>query len=164
MLPLTDEKFILDATARFRMMWENKNHPNCLYVDERPGVNPDKVADYQDLNFLADKSFKLIIFDPPHRIQKHCSPSFMERYGNQLTPETWQSELKKAFTELWRVLADYGVLIFKWTDHDINVKRVRQVFPVPPLVHHELLGSGRRIHQTRSVWFCFMKIPEEVKP
>ena len=29
------DKFILDACCGGRMMWFNKNHPNCLYIDIR---------------------------------------------------------------------------------------------------------------------------------
>lgn len=160
----TKEKFILDATAGLRMMWENREHPNCIYVDERAEVKPDIIADYQKLDMIPDSSMRLIVFDPPHRTQPHPNPRFMKKYGCQLQPETWVSEITNAFKELWRILQDWGVLIFKWTDHDIKVKHVKQCFPTKPLFHQITSGQGgKRKNATRTVWFCFMKIPEGSK-
>ena len=157
---MSQEKFILDATAGFRMMWSNKKHPNCIYLDVRPECEPDVIGDFRDLSQFPDQSFKLIVFDPPHRVQRHPSKTFIEKYGCQLLPETWVSDLTKAFKELWRLLEEYGILIFKWTDHDIKVSAVQQVFPSDPLFQQITSGSGRRKRATRTVWFCFMKIPK----
>ena len=71
-------KFILDACCGGRMMWFDKSHPNTLYIDnreedkgvckERPNffVKPDKIMDFRAMEGLRDKSFKLVVWDPPH--------------------------------------------------------------------------------------------------
>ena len=117
------DKFILDACCGPRMFWGDKRHKNCLYVDirrEEKGfhkfrrnrmVIPDMIADFRKLPF-PDKRFKLIVWDPPHFIT-NSKLDMTISYG-RLKPETWQSYLKRGFNELWRVLDDYGTMIFKW--------------------------------------------------
>lgn len=69
-------KPILDACCGSRMFWFDKQNPHTVYCDVRTvprheyyegryiEINPDVVADFTDLPF-ADKSFKLVVFDPP---------------------------------------------------------------------------------------------------
>ncbi len=163
------EKFILDATAGFRMMWFDKHHPNCLYLDERPECEPDIIGDYRNLSQFKDGQFKVILFDPPHIIKSNavCNSNTLRAFG-YLNAETWQSDLKKAFTELWRVLADYGVLIFKWNNCSISSAEVLKLIPFKPLVYNvsgqkqKKLNKKSSTRKLRTLWFCFMKIPEEV--
>jgi len=155
-----EERFILDATAGFRMMWYNKQHPNCIYLDNRPECEPDVLADHRDLKQFPDERFKLIIFDPPHEVNKKINSHLQEDYG-VLSPETWQSDLKKAFKELWRVLAPFGVLLFKWHDGDKKIRRISPFFPAPPLIRQVIAKSkGRHNPIAHTYWFCFMKLPE----
>ena len=44
--------------------------------------------------------------------------------GGGYCRETWQSDLKRGFKECWRVLEDYGTLIFKWSDSEIPFKKM----------------------------------------
>jgi hypothetical protein len=153
-------KVILDATAGFRMMWFDKNHPNCLYIDERKDCNPDEVQDFRNLPY-PDESFKLIVFDPPHYLDKWHNPNIKlnQDYG-LLRFETWQSDLKKAFKELWRVLAPFGVLVFKWNNHDVDYKEVYNIFPVKPLFGQQIKKSRSKKHPCSTKWFTFMKFPK----
>lgn len=66
-----EEKFILDATAGYRMMHFNKKHPNVLYLDQRPECEPDVVGDFTDLSQFPNNTFQLVIFDPPHFVKNH---------------------------------------------------------------------------------------------
>jgi len=70
------DKFILDACCSGKAMWKNKNHPNAVYIDireeetlgpHRPNqsIKPDYIMDFRDMKF-DDKSFKLVVFEPPH--------------------------------------------------------------------------------------------------
>ncbi len=155
------EKFILDATAGFRMMWFNKKHPNCIFLDQRPECEPDIVGDFRDLKQFPDETFRLVVFDPQHRrVKDGCPKGFIQSYG-ALLPETWQSDFKKAFAEVWRCLKPYGILIFKWSSHKIKEKSVLQCFfPYYPLFGQKTTGSkGNR--KSKTFWFCFMKIPKE---
>jgi hypothetical protein len=159
-------KFILDVCCGGRMFWFNKKHPNTLYLDirkEEKGfikarknheVNPDIIMDFRKLDF-PDKSFKLIIFDPPH-IMRIGNKSWMaQKYG--MLGKDWKNDLKKGFEECWRVLEDHGCLIFKWSEAEISFKEVLSLFPKRPLFGHPTARSGK------TKWFCFMKIPKEIK-
>jgi len=163
-----NDKFILDACCGPRMMWFNKQHPNTIYIDirkeskgyhvTRPNreINPDVIMDFRKMDF-ADKSFKLVVFDPPHLFSKG-SPSdskfnMIRDYGC-LHAETWQSDIKRGFDECWRVLDDYGILIFKWNDACKKRAELLKIMGKVPLFGHPN-GSKIPTH-----WFCFMKIPE----
>ena len=118
-------KFILDACCGGRMMWFDKQHPNTLYIDIRKEdkgfisdapnyeVRPDIVMDFRKMNF-SDKIFRLVVWDVPHLLSNRAGQKgiFRKKFG-VLEAETWQSDLNKGFKECWRVLQDYGVLIFK---------------------------------------------------
>ncbi len=161
---MVDDKFILDACCGGRMMWFNPEHPNALYIDIRKedkgcipthagfNISPDMIMDFRKLDF-PDKSFKLVVWDPPH-LKTMGPKSYMRKKYGALHPETWQADLTKGFKECWRVLEDYGVLIFKWNDHEISHKDVLKRFPVEPLF-------GQTGRGTKTFWFCFMKILKE---
>jgi SAM-dependent methyltransferase len=156
------DKFILDACCGRRSFWFNKAHPNTLYIDnrvrekgfddDRPNfdIKPDKVVDFRDMPF-KDKSFKLVVMDPPHIIAKGETFRMTKRYG-YLNRETWKEDIKKGFDECWRVLEDKGVLIFKWNNVSIKHKEVLEVIGRDPLFGH-LNSSKIATH-----WFTFMKI------
>jgi len=161
---MNNDKFILDATAGFRMMWFNKHHPNTIYLDERPECEPDIVGDFRDLKQFEDGTFRLIVFDPPHIIQDNVygGSEIIHKYG-ALRAETWQSELQKGFIELWRVLANYGMLLFKWSNTHISSAEILKLAPVKPLFYQvakvgKLKSCGD--YKLKTLWFCFMKIPK----
>lgn len=155
-------KFILDACCGGRLFWYNKHHPNALYIDYRirekghddfrpnHSVKPDIKMNFTDLKF-PDKSFKLVVMDPPHIISKPESFRIVKYYGS-LVAETWQSDIKKGFDECWRVLDDYGILIFKWNETDVSKKKILYILNKDPLFGHT---TGK----VKTHWFCFMKIP-----
>ena len=159
------DKFILDACCGGRCFWFNKNHPNTLYIDNRirecghdphrpsHSIKPDKVMDFRNLTF-ENNSFKMVVWDPPHLIGKEDSCRIIKKYGC-LNKETWPLDLKKGFDECWRVLEDYGVLIFKWSEGSISVRDVLNVFLVEPLFGHTTGRAGK------TKWMCFMKIPKQ---
>ena len=160
------DKFILDAACGGRMFWFNKHHPNCIYIDYRVAekghckymkgheVNPDVVMDFRALDF-EDNSFKLVVWDPPHMKTLGETSAMRKKYGC-LNAITWQGDLKTGFNECWRVLEDFGVLIFKWNEAEIPMKQVLNLFPVEPLFGH------REASDSKTKWFCFMKIPKGV--
>ena len=164
-------KFILDACCGCRMMWNNKNHPNTLYMDirkEEKGfiehkacknyeVNPDIVGDFTNLpKEVKERKFKLIVWDVPHFRSRKLTGILLKKFGG-LHPETWQSDLKKGFKELWSVLDDYGTLIFKFSDSQIKFNKVMVLFPEQPLFYNKVNSTGGK---SETKWFCFMKIPK----
>jgi hypothetical protein len=167
------EKLILDACCGGRMMWLNKHHPNALYIDNRVAakghiqkgfnpnheVNPDMVMDFRSLKF-PDKSFKLVVLDPPH-LSTLIETSIMRKKFGVLNAETWQWDLSQGFKECWRVLDDYGVLVLKWNDIEIPYKKLLSLFkPQRPLFMNITAGAKALKEAQRSYWFCFMKIPK----
>jgi hypothetical protein len=166
--PETNQKFILDATAGFRMMWFEKEQPNTLYLDQRPECQPNIVADFRDLKQFPDKRFKLIVFDPPHFIKEddEATTVMVRRFG-MLKRETWQSDLQKGFRELFRILEDKGVLIFKWSNHQVSSHELLKLAGYKPLFYQISMsrkrkGSKSGSDEVQTLWFCFMKIPEMV--
>ena len=159
----TKNKFILDACCGGKMFWYNKNHPNTIYMDNRTEkkghssfrknheINPDIVADFKNIPF-KDNTFKLVVFDPPHLFLGK-NAEFTKRYG-RLTKDTWKDEIKKGFDECWRVLDNYGVLVFKWNQFDIKKSEVLNVIEREPLFGHVTDRSKN------TSWFCFMKFPK----
>jgi len=161
------DKFILDACCGPRMFWFNKHHPNTLYIDnrieekgfvdnrEQREIKPDVLMDFRKLKF-PDKSFKLVVMDPPHLIGKPDGCRMTRTYGC-LNADTWREDIKKGFDECWRVLEDYGILVFKWSDASKKRKELLEILGKQPLFGHPN-GSKIPTH-----WFVFMKIPEELK-
>lgn len=145
------------------MFWFNKKHPNTIYHDIRQEpkgyipirpsceVQPDVIGDFRDLNF-ADKSFKHVIFDPPHLLAGGKNGWQRKKYGI-LSKATWKEDIAKGFSECWRVLEDYGTLVFKWNEESISVREVLDVLPEEPLYGHPTARSGK------TKWFCFIKLP-----
>jgi hypothetical protein len=160
-------KFILDACCGSRMFWFQKTQPNTIfndireydkgYIDNRPNreLKPDTKMDFRNLDLL-DKTFKLVVFDPPHLIGKGFGSRMTKTYG-ELSKDTWKEDIRKGFNECWRVLDDFGVLVFKWNDSSIKRKEVLETIGHTPLFGHPN-GSKIPTH-----WFVFMKIPKEIK-
>ena len=160
------EKIILDVCCGLRAFWFNKHHPNTLYIDIRKRnkgfddfrpnfeINPDMIADFRDLPF-KDKSFKLVVMDPPHIFSKGETFRMVKYYG-YLNKETWRDDIKKGFDEAWRVLDDNGVLIFKWNETSVKKKDLLNVIGREPLFGHP---NGSRIP---THWLCFMKLKHNI--
>ena len=156
-------KYILDVTCGGRMMWFDKAHENVLYTDKRTEthelcdgriyeVAPDIQCDFTDLPF-ADKTFKHVVFDPPH-LEKLGESSFMaKKYG--ILGLNWRETIRRGLLEGMRVLDDYGTLTFKWNQTQVKIKDVEPLFPCPPLYGHPTSRNGLTICVT------FMKIPNQ---
>jgi hypothetical protein len=167
---LPPEKFILDACCGGRMMWFNKQHPNAIYIDNReaesghigngwnPGhcVHPDILMDFRKMDF-PDKAFKLVVFDPPHLVNVSPKSILGKKYGS-LDELHWGHDLKMALNECWRVLDDFGILLFKWNDVQISHKKVLELVDFEPLIMNVAKEKTAKQGAHRSYWFCFMKL------
>lgn len=158
---MEDTKLILDACCGSRMFWFDKKNPNVLFSDirneedtlcdgRRLEIHPDIVADFTDMPFLTE-SFKLVVFDPPHLLKVGENSWLAKKYGK--LPKDWTNVIRKGVDECFRVLEDYGVLIFKWNEEQITVKEVLKVIERQPLFGHTTGRHGK------TMWMCFMKIP-----
>lgn len=162
-------KFILDACCGGRMFWENKNHPNAVYQDirkdvlplkEQYGMNfsvePDIIGDFRKMVF-EDKQFKLVIFDPPH-LMLNKTAWMAKKYGT-IKDTDFEADLQAGFKECWRVLDDYGNLIFKWNDQSVAIEKIKPFFPDEPIIFNRVGTKGKSTY-----WFVFMKIPSSEQP
>ena len=132
------EKKILDVTAAGRRMWFNKY---------------DGRAEFYNGNFKQlpydDEIFNLVIFDPPHLKAGKAGCGIMYKKYGALNKETWAADLKKGFDECWRVLRPGGTLIFKWSEAQIKLPQLWDLYPVPPLCGHPTINKTK--------WICFFK-------
>lgn len=153
-------KPILDACCGSKMFWFDKENPNVLFQDirseehilcdgRRLEVKPDVIADFRDMPY-EDESFKLVVFDPPHLDNANETSYMAKKYGT-LRGQAWKDDLKKGFDECMRVLEPNGILIFKWNEERITVKRILEIFGKQPLFGHKS-GKASKTH-----WMCFMK-------
>jgi SAM-dependent methyltransferase len=160
-------KLILDACCGGRQFWFNKQHPDTVYIDirrEHKGcldcrpnfeVEPDIEMDFRKLDF-PDGQFKLIVWDPPH-LHSLAPTSIMGKKYGALNRETWKQDLRDGFNEVWRVLAQYGTLVFKWNTTEIPLKEVLACFKEQPLFGHPTAKHGK------TIWCVFFKNSTEVK-
>ncbi|MDA3731556.1 class I SAM-dependent methyltransferase [Niameybacter massiliensis] len=151
------DKPILDACCGSRMFWFNKKHDKVVYMDNRQledtlcdgrklEVNPDVIADFRNMPY-PDKSFKLVVFDPPHLVKAGENSWLAKKYGR--LSDTWKEDINQGFKECMRVLDDYGVLIFKWNEDQVKLKDVLKVLDQEPL-----FGNKR----SKTHWLAFMKM------
>lgn len=160
------EKKILDATCGSRTIWFNKHNPAAVYCDIRREeysgiwrsvksqserkcvIDPDIQCDFTNLPF-PDESFSLVIFDPPHLKHVGANAWLAKKYGK--VDPNWPQMLRDGFQECMRVLKPDGVLIFKWSEHDIPAADVWKAIGQKPLFGHH---SGKN---SKTFWGCYMK-------
>lgn len=152
-------KPILDACCGSRMSWFDKENQLTLFGDIRTethilcdgrtlNVEPDIQMDFRDMPF-DDGLFKLVVFDPPHLIHAGKRSWLALKYG--VLGEHWKDDLRAGFSECFRVLADDGILIFKWNEIQISTNEVLKLTDQTPLFGHK---SGKR---SGTHWITFMK-------
>lgn len=160
------KKLILDPCCGGRQFWFDKDNPIVLFSDFRvmqpkkvgSGKDmrirkclPDKVIDFREMPFQND-SFRLVVFDPPHLFLGENS--FMAQSYGRLDRKTWREDIKKGFSECFRVLKNEGILIFKWNESDILLKEILKLTDQKPLFGHPS-GKAQKTH-----WICFMKLKD----
>lgn len=149
-------KFILDACCGSRMFWFDKNQENTVFMDCREietqlcdgrklEIKPDVIGDFRKMQF-TDRTFNLVVFDPPH-LKKIGEKSWMAKKYGKLN-KNWREDLKSGFKECFRVLKPNGVLIFKWNEDQIKLKDVLSCTKESPL-----FGNKR----SKTHWIVFIK-------
>ncbi len=158
-----NEKPIIDVCCGGRAFYFDKNNPLVMFCDKRNDgsielcngqtitVSPNMVCDFKSLPF-ADETFYMVIFDPPHLIDKSETAWMVKKYGT--LPKNWQSELKAGFAECWRVLKPNGTLIFKWNEAEVKTSEIIRLFEKRPVFGHP---SGKR---SQTQWLVYFKDSE----
>lgn len=158
------EQTVLDPASGSRMFYFDKEDPRVVFGDIRDeehilcdgralNVHPDIEMDFRALPFV-DGSFRVVVFDPPHLVRVGDNAWMGKKYG-KLDPLNWRHDLQQGFAECFRVLADYGVLIFKWNETQIPVSQILALTPNLPLVGHRS-GKTAKTH-----WVTFLKEPND---
>ena len=159
---------VLDACCGPRCFWFDKSNPNVLFADCRTmshyitgtgknarvrSVVPDREHDFRDMDY-PHKTFNMVVFDPPHLFVGE--KSYMAKIYGRLDKSTWQDDLKRGFSECFRVLKTGGFLIFKWNSSDIPLRDILTLTPEKPMFGHPS-GKAQKTH-----WICFMKVGDNV--
>lgn len=153
------QKKILDVCCGSKMFWFDKNNPDVIFGDIRSEtlklcdgrsleIHPDIEMDFRNIPF-PDNSFKIVVFDPPHLKDLGQNTWMAQKYGVLLP--TWETDIKSGFDECMRVLEPDGVLIFKWSEAQITLKKVLSIIEAQPLFGHT---SGKH---GKTIWMAFMK-------
>lgn len=156
------DKKILDACCGPKYFWFDKSNPDVLFTDIRSEqhitgtgkntrvrtITPDEISDFRNMKY-EDASFKMVVFDPPHLFLGE--KSYMSKIYGRLDKDLWREDLRKGFSECFRVLEENGILIFKWNESDIPLKEILALTDQKPLFGHPS-GKSQKTH-----WVAFMK-------
>ncbi len=160
-------KRILDPCSGGRMMWFDREHPEVIFGDKRHEtitvtdrshgrqdgtrvlrIEPDVLMDFRTMPY-EDESFNLIAFDPPHLVRAGPKSWLAAKYGK--LESDWREDLRKGFSECFRVLAPNGVLVFKWNETQVKISEVLALTPHKPLFGNT---SGKK---AGTHWMVFIK-------
>ena len=155
-------QIVLDPASGSRMFYFDKADERVLFGDIRREahilcdgraleVNPDELMDFRDTLPYPDCTFRVVVFDPPHLVRAGEKSWSFKKYGR--LDSTWRDDLRAGFAECFRVLADEGVLIFKWNEDQIPVSQILALTPHKPLIGHRS-GKHNKTH-----WITFIKCP-----
>lgn len=147
---------ILDACCGSKMFWFDTDRHDTVFMDNREldtelcdgrrlVIKPDVVADFRDMPF-PDETFALVVFDPPHLVRAGRTSWLALKYG--VLGSDWREDLRKGFAECFRVLRPDGVLVFKWSEHQVPLKDILALTVEKPLF-------GERRGKTH--WMIFIK-------
>lgn len=150
------DKKIIDVCCGSKMFWFQKDREDTVFMDNREfedvlcdgrklKINPDIVADFRNIPF-PENSFKLVVFDPPHLLRAGEKSWLKKKYG-QLN-KNWKEDIKKGFSECFRILEPYGILVFKWNEEQIKLSEILKLTNIRPL-----FGNKR----AKTHWLVFMK-------
>jgi hypothetical protein len=135
---------IIDLSAGNRAVWFDKTCPLATYVDIRPEVEPDVVADSRALPPAIGAGYDLVVFDPPHK-NSAASGNMSKNYGHH-TAEEITDIIRRTAAEAHRVTTPRGLMAFKWNDH---TRKLSSVLPLLAPYWLPLFGHGVS-HQQRA--------------
>lgn len=157
---------VLDVCCGSKMFYPDKHDPLVTFLDIRKEdhelcdgrkltINPDMVNDFRNLPFEGGL-FNIVIFDPPHLVRAGEKSWLAKKYG-VLNKDTWCGDIRKGFSEAFRVLQEGGVLIFKWNETQIATSMILRLSEYNPLIVQRT-GKADKTH-----WIIFVKSPEKLR-
>jgi hypothetical protein len=142
---------IIDLSAGSRAVWFDKNHRDALYVDVRPEVKPDVVADARELPAEIGTGYDLVVFDPPHKNSAASGTMSKRNYG-WWTAEQITEIIVGTAKEAHRITRPNALMAFKWNDHTRKLSSVLKLMTPwwEPLFGHGVREQQR--HATMTTW------------
>lgn len=116
---------VLDLTCGRRGIWFDKSFPGAVYLDIRPEVAPDVVADARALPAEIGDCFDLVVFDPPH-VNGGAKSNISRDYGHHTTAQI-RDLIERGASEAHRVTRHGALMSFKWSDHDQSFETVLEL-------------------------------------
>lgn len=175
---------VLDCTAANRMFWVKRESNKVLWTDVESEleVPADMIVDIRSTDFV-DGQFHTVIFDPPHwwgdKPQKNYYSNkneedtrvFIEKYNMKyrgvtyygtdkyVTKKSLLGFINASQREIYRILDDYGVLWFNWSDVKIPLSKILPFFDQRWDVMIKLqIGSRKQnLSKHQNWWVMFMK-------
>lgn len=114
---------ILDLSAGNRAVWFDKTYRDATYVDVRPQVRPDIVADARALPAEIGSDYDLVVFDPPHKNSGANGNMSVRNYGHWTAGQI-TSILTGTAKEAHRVTRPDALMALKWNDHTRKLSSV----------------------------------------
>ncbi len=138
---------ILDLTAGNRAIWFDRKHRDALFVDIRPEMGPDIVADARELPLDIGAGFDLIVFDPPHE-NFSANGNMAKNYGHHTAAQIRDIVVRSA-REAHRVSVPDALMAFKWNDRARKLDDILAMMPDwEPLFGHGVRPQQRRRSMT----------------
>lgn len=149
---------ILDLSAGNRHIWFNKEHPLATYVDVRPEVKPQIIADTRRLPAAIGEGYDLIVFDPPHCNFGKTS-RMVKDYGHHTSAEI-REIVSLTSKEAHRVSRPDAFMAFKWNTHDQKLEKILALMSEywEPLFGHIVSAPQRRPSTT--YWVMLRRLNE----
>jgi len=160
-------KPILDATAGNRVIWNNKNPPNVVFLDKEIGlgISPHIFADNRFLPF-RDDVFQLSIYDPPYQWGdklwarnpkgKTEGESNWTWYGTYNSKRELIQNLVKASRELHRVSKR---MCFKWCEFALPLSNILALFTPPwNMLQKKKQNSLKQTSNNQTYWVTFVHL------
>lgn len=144
---------VLDLSAGNRAIWFNKGHPCATFVDIRPGVAPDVVADSRALPTEVGADYSLIVFDPPHK-NNAATGNMVRSYGHHTAAEIREIVAETA-KEAHRVAADDALMAFKWNEHSRTLPDILKLLAP---YWEPLFGHGVTHQQKGTSWVMLRRV------
>lgn len=147
-------KQIIDLCCGWRMFRYDKKNPLVHFMDvrtlpkwsikARPSfcVEPDEIGDYRDVKH-PDKSFKIVVMDPPHLKSLGEKSRMAMKYGK--VSKERKEDMKQAFKEAMRILQDFWILIFKRNESEIPLSEIIKTFPVKPMIWQRTWKNNKTV-------------------
>ena len=144
---------VLDLSAGNRAVWFDKAHPCATYIDIRPEVKPDIVADSRALPASIGGDYDLVVFDPPHK-NSAATGNMVRNYGHW-TAEQITEIIGETAKEAHRVVKDNGLMAFKWNEH---TRKLTTVLALLAPYWEPLFGHGVTHQQKGTSWVMLRRV------